>query len=91
MIFGVISGKVFIDENGGFEIKGSLFQKVIRFLIGFAGVFILWAGLDLVFPEGTTVIAHIFRYLRYFLVGFWMIGIAPFLFIALKLTDTTTK
>jgi membrane-associated phospholipid phosphatase len=91
VIFGVICGKVFIDVNGGFEVNGSLLQKVIRFLIGFAGVFIVWAGLDLVFPEGITVIAHIFRYLRYFLVGFWMIGIAPFLFIALKLTDTSDK
>ncbi len=54
-------------------------------LVGLAGVFIIWYGLDKLFPDGDTVIPLFLRYLRYAAVGLWMSYLAPLIFFRLKL------
>ena len=44
------------------------------------------AGLGLIFPDGETAIPIILRYIRYALVGVWVSGLAPLLFIKLRLS-----
>jgi hypothetical protein len=45
----------------------------------------LWFGLGQIFPRDETLISYILRYMRYSLVGFWVIAGAPWLFFHFKL------
>lgn len=84
-LFGLGSGAILLSL-GGFTIqKGTWKQKVIRYLLGLSGVFILWAGLGALFPEGNSPGAMTLRYFRYTLIGFWISFGAPFIFIKTKL------
>jgi membrane-associated phospholipid phosphatase len=85
---GMAIGAIWIGRRGWFNASGSLRQLVLRFLIGLIGVIILWSGLGSLFPDGREFIPLMLRYFRYGLTGFWIIGVAPIIFIKLKLTTT---
>jgi membrane-associated phospholipid phosphatase len=78
-------GYLWLNERGGFSAQGAWWQRVVRFLIGLAGVLALWAGLGSVFPDGMDLAGFSLRFLRYLLVGLWISGFAPWLFRRLKL------
>ena len=48
-------------------------------------------GLDMIFPEGDDLVALLIRYLRYALVGLWVAGLAPLVFIKLQLAKPSRK
>lgn len=79
-LFGMITGRVMINNFGGFSTKVANPQKVLRLLLGMIGVFILWLGLGKLFPSDESIFALVLRYIRYALVGFWISGGAPWLF-----------
>jgi hypothetical protein len=58
---------------------------VARYLLGVVGVVIFWYVLGRLLPRGETLLAYSLRYLRYALVGLWVSGLAPALFIRLGL------
>ena len=58
--------------------------NAIRYVIGLVGLFIIWYGLGLVFPRTLDAVALTLRYMRYALVGAWVGGLAPTLFMKLK-------
>jgi len=60
---------------------------ILRYFTGLIGVLILYVGLGSIFPETETLIAYILRYIRYALIGFWMSGFAPWLFVKIKLAN----
>lgn len=60
-------------------------QLIFRFVIGLIGVLILWGGLKAVFPEDIQFISEMLRFIRYGLVGFWIAGGAPWLFMKFRL------
>ena len=41
--------------------------------------------MKLFFPDGEHLLSWVLRYLRYGLVGFWIAGIAPWIFVKLGL------
>jgi membrane-associated phospholipid phosphatase len=90
VFFGLACGGVWIKDRGGFDARGPLWQRLLRFLIGLAGVAILWYGLGAIFPRGEALLPFILRYIRYALVGLWITALAPMLFIRLKLAQTTS-
>jgi membrane-associated phospholipid phosphatase len=83
--FGLATGGILLYQRGWLDTGGSLWLRLARFLVGLAGVLILWYGLDKLFPDGDTVIPLCFRYLRYALVGLWIAYLAPLIFFRLKL------
>jgi membrane-associated phospholipid phosphatase len=87
VLFGLCLGAIYIARYGGFKAQGKGIQLVLRYLIGTAGILILWAGLRVIFPGGEDVLSQVLRYLRYGLVGFWVSGGAPWVFKKLKLAD----
>jgi hypothetical protein len=89
--FGLMAGLVWLTRQGGFQTKGLWWQLVLRYLLGVAGVLIIRYGLKFVFPDGETVLAYFFRYLRYTLIGFWVTGGALWVFISLKLAEKADK
>jgi membrane-associated phospholipid phosphatase len=86
--FGLTLGYTILFNQSGFKTQGSWWQMILRYLVGVVGIVILWYGLDLVFPEGENFPAYAFRYLRYFLVGFWMTYLGPLVFMQLRLAES---
>lgn len=78
--FGFALGAAWIASRGGYQTEGPVGKRALRFVIGLIGVLILWEGLGAVLPRGDAWVPLTLRYLRYALVGFWMIGGAPWLF-----------
>ena len=66
---------------------GAWWKRLLRFLIGLVGVLVFWMGLDLVFPGNEDLISWVARYVRYGLVGFWISGLGPLVFIKLGLGE----
>ena len=87
--FGLAVGGLWLNQRGYFDARGPLWQRLLRFLLGVIGVFILWFGLGEIFPRGETLAPYILRYIRYALVGLWISGIAPWLFIQIKIAQPT--
>ena len=69
------------------RIRANWQQLIIRFVIGLIGVLILWGGLKAVFPEDIQFVSEILRFIRYGLVGFWIAGGAPWLFMKFRLEE----
>ncbi len=86
--FGI--GAAWLKTRGGFSAGGPLHQRALRFFLGIIGVLLLWAGLGAVFPEGETLIAWVLRGVRYGLVGIWITGVAPALFLKLRIGSSQT-
>jgi len=88
-LFGLLAGLAWIRPRGGFDAGGALDKRILRFSLGLVGVAILWYGLGAVFPRGEDIVAYIFRYLRYTLVGGWISAGGPWLFIRMKLANSS--
>jgi hypothetical protein len=64
---------------------GPWLKRLLRYFLGLIGVLILYLGLGSLFPDSEMFISYSIRYIRYALIGFWISGFAPWLFIKLKL------
>lgn len=91
VFFGMALGAILIFARGGFDAGGPYWQRGVRFIIGVLGVAILRYGLKAIFPSGDALGPYFLRYLRYALIGVWITGLAPFLFIRLKLAKTQSR
>src|SRR5215204_979486 len=79
-LFGLAVGAAWIAALGGYQASGPVAKRALRYVVGLIGVVILWMGLGEVFPDNADLISYFLRYVRYTLVGFWVIGGAPWLF-----------
>jgi len=86
--FGLAVGGIWVFANGGFNAKGVWWKRILRFLLGVSVTLILWFGLGQVFPRGEEFLPYVLRFFRYSLLGFWITGFAPWLFIRLNLAET---
>ncbi len=86
--FGIALGAAWIHSMGGYQAEGPVWKRVIRYWVGLVGILILWQGLGAVFPRNEDVISHLLRFLRYTLVGWWLIGGAPWVFKHFNLTTS---
>ena len=77
---GFAIGAAWLASRGGYQAEGPVAKRALRYMIGLIGVLILWEGLGAILPDGETWLPLTLRYIRYALVGFWMIGGAPWLF-----------
>jgi len=85
-LFGLAAGNVMVQSAGGYHASaGKMWQHLTRFMIGIAGVLLIWKGLGDLFPDGMDLLGFSLRYLRYTLIGLWISGIAPLVFIKAKL------
>lgn len=78
---GFLGGFVILTEKKGtFLANEGGWRRLVRFLIGFIGVIILYFGLGRVFPREADVLSYSLRYLRYTLVGLWISWVSPIIF-----------
>jgi len=83
--FGLAAGWIWITKQGGFTTKDEAWKLILRYFLGVLGVLILYIGLGSLFTDSETFISYTLRYIRYALIGFWMSGFAPWLFIKFKI------
>jgi len=85
-LFGLAAGGIWVQEKGGYAAKsGKLWQHLARNVLGIAGVLLLWLGLGEILPISDNLIGYVLRFFRYALVGVWVTGAAPLLFLRMKL------
>ena len=80
---GLLGGAAWLFRRGGLQTKVTPLQLLLRYLLGLAGVLLLWFGLGQVFPRGLDPVSFALRYFRYALIGLWISALAPLLFIRL--------
>jgi membrane-associated phospholipid phosphatase len=85
--FGLAAGWIWISKLGGFSTNGPWLNLILRYILGLIGVLVLYLGLGSLFPDSETFISYSIRYIRYALIGFWISGFAPWLFVKLKLAS----
>lgn len=83
--FGI--GLAWLQARGGFDHRGPLGRRAARVLAGLVGVVVLYVGLDVAFPGGEGPPALVLRAVRYGLIGGWVAGGAPWLFVRLRLAE----
>ncbi len=84
---GMASGWIWITSMGGFTVRDATWKLVVRYLLGLVGVLVLYAGLGAVFSTADNFTGYAERYIRYALIGFWITGLAPWIFVKLKLAQ----
>lgn len=89
VFFGLAAGAIWIKTRGGFSPSGPLLQRLLRYLLGVVGVFVLWYGLGQVFPRQDDLVSYALRYLRYALIGLWVSGLAPIVFMRFGLAKAS--
>jgi membrane-associated phospholipid phosphatase len=85
--FGLAVGAAWIQTIGGYQASGPIKKRAVRYVIGLIGVLIFWMGLGEIFPHGDGFIIYTLRFIRYALVGGWVAGGAPWVFMRLKLAE----
>jgi membrane-associated phospholipid phosphatase len=83
-LFGIVAGAVLVHERGGFETDGTWWRRALRYPLGLFGVAVLWLGFGDA-PTGDDVVALAVRYVQYALIGLWIGGLAPLVFVRLGL------
>ena len=86
-LFGAAAGLVFARRYISFSVSGPWWHRVVRFLIGMIILLGLYLGLKAISPPDGTVSGAIFRFLRYVLLGVWLVLGAPWLFRLMRLAS----
>jgi membrane-associated phospholipid phosphatase len=87
MLLGLGAGVAWLASRGGYRASGPPGTRALRFVVGLAGVVVLWMGLGQVLPAHADVVSAALRYARYALVGFWVSAGAPWVFLRLGLAE----
>lgn len=84
--FGMLGGFAWLRARRGvIQSRFGNWQRIARYLVGIAGVVVLYAGLGSLFPDDPGLIGAVLRYFRYFLIGIWIACLSPLLFEKLKI------
>ncbi len=86
-LFGVGVGLVFARRYVPFSARGRWWKRLVRFLVGIMVLLALYLGLKAMFPADGSVAGAIGRFLRYALIGGWLVIGAPWLFRLLRLAE----
>lgn len=90
-LFGLVLGAAWMRQMGGFQASGPIEKRALRYLVGFVGVAIFWYGLGEIFPREEALLSYILRFIRYALVGLWVSGGAPWLFLRFNLAESPNR
>lgn len=91
LTFGLWIGLVLESRYVRFDVVGPWPQRMARYLIGMIGLFVIWLGLRLLFPQEPLWLGLVLRTVRYGLAMLWAIALWPWLFVRLRLGGSLTK
>lgn len=86
-LIGLGAGIVVEGRTVHFSSSGSIWQRVVRFVLGVIIIVALREGLKLVFPGQGEALYALFRTVRYSLVGLWAALGGPWVFLRLGLAS----
>jgi len=89
-LFGTVAGFALMWRHARFEMNGSWGQRAGRYIVGIAGVLILYLALDVLFDliaKDESMAGYLLRYIRYASVAFWATFGAPWTFLKAKLAQ----
>jgi len=93
-LFGTVAGYVLMRQHAAFQTRGSWVKRIGRYLLGMAGVLVIYLGLDVVFgmlAADETALGLGLRYIRYGAVTFWAMFGAPWVFLKTRLAEPAGK
>lgn len=70
-----------------FLVRGPLWQRILRYLVGIVVTVGLWASLRLIFPAEPLWLALPLRVIRYLLILLWVSYYGPMIFVWLRLAE----
>ena len=86
--FGLTAGATWLwKRSGPFTSHGKISQKILRYVLGMAITIFLVFGLSKILPELDTLIGLFLFYWQSVLVGFWVWGLAPWVFRKMHLAE----
>ena len=91
IFFGLAAGLAWLQRMGGFSSKGTTWQRLLRYVVGIAGVLIIRYGLKVAFPGGDSWLAYFLHYVRYAVIGLWVTAGAPLVFFWLRLANRSPR
>lgn len=78
---GLMAGAAWLyRRQGWYNADGTPLQRILRYLVGLAGIFIFYFVLGSIFPRDPNLTSYALRFLRYTLVGLWISLLAPLVF-----------
>ncbi|NLE84681.1 MAG: phosphatase PAP2 family protein [Chloroflexi bacterium] len=84
--FGMLAGfSVLLHQRGVLQSNSGTWQKVARYFVGLVGVVGLYAGLGAAFPDDLGVLSMVLRFVRYSLIGLWIVWGSPLVFEKLRI------
>ena len=89
-LFGALTGYVLMRKNAPFEGSKSWLRSLGCYMVGIAGLLLVYNGLDVLFASlapDETLLGYALRYLRYATVTFLVTFLAPWLFVRIGLAD----
>ncbi len=90
VIFGMLAGVVWLGQRGGFDARGLAWKRIARYVIGMVVLLAIYLGLDVLFSmlaEDETTLGYLLRFVRYGLLGLWVGGLGPAVFVRFGLAD----
>jgi hypothetical protein len=86
MILGLWVGLALEARYLRFSVSGQAWKRLLRYVLGIIGLFAMWMGLRLSFPQEPLVLGLALRIVRYGLTMLWAIVAWPWLFTRLGLS-----
>jgi len=86
-LFGAGAGLAMMYQGARFDAGGSFKNRAIRFVIGLLGVLALRFGLSAIFPKEPEMIGFFFRFVRYAIMLWWAVYLAPWWLLKMKLAE----
>jgi len=86
-LFGAGAGLAMMYHGARFDTGGSFKNRAIRFIVGISGVLVLRFGLSAIFPKEPEMIGFFFRFVRYAIMLWWALYLAPWLLLKMKLVE----
>lgn len=91
ILLGLGVGFVLEVSRVRFMVRGPLWKRIIRYLLGLVGTVIIWFGLDMIFPKEPLALAVPLRLLQAFLMAIWIAYYAPWVFVKLRLAEARSE
>ncbi len=87
VVFGAGAGFALMRRYTPFDPRGPWWKRLVRLTVGLAVLVGLRVALGAIFPYEPPAVAMLFRYIRYAVMGLWMIWLAPWVFTRVGLAD----
>lgn len=87
ILLGAAVGVVWLSRRGGFDPGGEGWRRLLRYLVGVVVLLTLVEGGEAVLPTGEDLVALVVTYAHFVVVGAWVGGGAPWLFVRLRLAQ----